>query len=83
MGTTNDVDAASCPINCSTASCKTCRFASPDEDCYSCRRYAPKPKEAVEHTNEKIGWSGCDEFYMVKWPLMNPDDWCGEYQSRQ
>lgn len=39
-----------------------------------CRRYAPKPKEYAEGPVIKA--------VVPSWPLVEKDDWCGEYSER-
>lgn len=49
-----------------TAECSACRFANRNDDqSYCCRRRHPD-----RETGTDIG----------VWPVVNPDDWCGEFQ---
>lgn len=49
--------------------CKTCKFFDEVNNFGYCRRYAPRHLSGVG--------TGFEE---NKWPEVQPDDWCGEYQ---
>jgi len=55
--------------------CIKCRFFQPDREAPpeladsvlgTCRRYAPRPQTDYTYT---------------EWPVVMPEDWCGEYQA--
>jgi len=59
------------------SNCRQCRFfraaapqpAPEDRNSGECRRYPPSPPDLGARTGND-------------WPLVQPDDWCGEYQAR-
>jgi len=46
--------------------CDCCKFWDrlSEEESGWCRRYAPRPNDGTE---------------VQLWPIVNPDDWCGEF----
>lgn len=54
-------------------SCGDCRYSAAVEGVYTCCRYAPKPQ--VVQIEELVG-------YAAEWPVVDVDDWCGEFMAR-
>jgi hypothetical protein len=48
--------------------CGNCRFYSS-----VCRRYAPRPGALCDANGD---------LQLVDWPMVEVDDWCGEWQGR-
>lgn len=56
------------------AACIDCEYAetlTSPKGLLRCHRYAPRPG------------AGGVELASVVWPLVNPEDWCGEYLERE
>lgn len=54
--------------------CFDCEYAEPvqlPEGMLRCRRYAPRPN------------SGGVEPSKIAWPIVAPEDWCGEFLERE
>jgi hypothetical protein len=60
------------------ATCSNCRFFEPDSSAGACRRYAPRVQFERNHNIKKKRWL---QMAYAIWPLVAPDDWCGEHTS--
>ena len=58
------------------ASCSTCRFFEPGDPDGECRRHAPRVQFERNYNIPKKQW--LRSAYAI-WPLVDLDDWCGEF----
>ena len=61
--------------------CENCFYvgkehnSSTERTIYSCHRYAPRPTNKAPLVTEQLA--------STFWPLVEADDWCGKYKSRE
>ena len=59
------------------ATCVCCRFFSPKsagQPRNECRRRTPESRRAERGRHDELG--------IGVWPIVSPDAWCGEFESR-
>jgi len=70
------------------AQCSTCQFYNGDHGASNCLRYPPQiisvPPKSVEQHDACGRFVGNIKYDLLsKFPAIEPDDWCGEYQPEK
>ena len=61
--------------------CEDCKYVSYDEatGIFDCHHYAPRPVAELPREGCPMG----SDFTRTLWPIVNPEDWCGEFEAKE
>ena len=67
--------------DCKYVSCEDCKYVSYDEatGIFDCHHYAPRPVAELPREGCPMG----SDFTRTLWPIVNPEDWCGEFEGKE